>query len=75
MLERNPNYFEEGLPYLDKLTFQSIGGDQPAYQALLAGQAQAYEGLNTTPLLEQAQSNGPATVDRAAADLALRRSS
>ncbi|MFW3169011.1 ABC transporter substrate-binding protein [Geodermatophilus sp. CPCC 206100] len=56
-LERNENYFKEGLPYLDRLTFQSIGGDQPAYQALQAGQAQAYEGLNTTPLLEQAQAN------------------
>jgi peptide/nickel transport system substrate-binding protein len=58
VLQRNESYFEEGLPYLDKLTFQSIGGDQAAYQALQAGQAQAYEGLNTTPLLEQAQSNG-----------------
>ncbi|OZM83419.1 ABC transporter substrate-binding protein [Pseudonocardia sp. MH-G8] len=58
VLERNPEYFAEGLPYLDRLTFQSIGGDQPAYQALLAGQAQAYEGLNTTPLLEQAQEGG-----------------
>jgi peptide/nickel transport system substrate-binding protein len=56
-LERNENYFKEGLPYLDKLTFQSIGGDQPAYQALQAGQAQAYEGMNTTPLVEQAQNN------------------
>lgn len=57
VLERNEKYFEEGQPYLDKLTFQSIGGDQAAYQALQAGQAQAYEGLNTTPLLEQAQGN------------------
>jgi peptide/nickel transport system substrate-binding protein len=57
VLAKNPNYFEEGQPYLDKLTFQSIGGDQPAYQALQAGQAQAYEGLNTTPLLQQAQKN------------------
>ncbi|MGY1749084.1 ABC transporter substrate-binding protein [Modestobacter sp. SYSU DS0511] len=56
-LTRNENYFKEGLPYLDGLTFQSIGGDQPAYQALQAGQAQAYEGLNTTPLLEQAQAS------------------
>ena len=55
VLERNPTYHKEGLPYLDRLTFQTIGGDQPAYQALLAGQAQAYEGLSTTPLLEQAQ--------------------
>ena len=64
MLEKNPNYFEEGLPYLDKLTFQSIGGDQAAYQALQAGQAQAYEGLNTTPLLEQAQKQRPAAGGR-----------
>ena len=62
VLERNPNYFKEGLPYLDQLTFKSIGGDQPAYQALLAGQAQAYEGLSTTPLIEQAQSNERANV-------------
>lgn len=62
VLRKNPNYFKKGLPYLDKLTFKSIGGDQPAYQALLAGQAQAYEGLNTTPLLEQAKSNERLTV-------------
>ncbi|MCI2416526.1 ABC transporter substrate-binding protein [Saccharopolyspora sp. K220] len=57
VLTRNPGYFKQGLPYLDRLTFKSIGGDQPAYQALLSGQAQAYEGLNTTPLLEQAQND------------------
>ncbi|WP_232665858.1 ABC transporter substrate-binding protein [Pseudonocardia sp. TRM90224] len=62
VLERNPRYFKPGLPYLDKLTFTSIGGDQPAYQALLAGQAQTYEGLNTTPLLQQAQTNDRLTV-------------
>jgi peptide/nickel transport system substrate-binding protein len=56
-LERNENYFKEGQPYLDGLTFQSIGGDQPAYQALQAGQAQIYEGMSTTPLIEQAQGN------------------
>jgi peptide/nickel transport system substrate-binding protein len=62
VLQRNENYFKPERPYLDRLTFQSIGGDQPAYQALLAGQAQAYEGLSTTPLLEQAQSDGRLTV-------------
>ncbi|GAA5167374.1 MULTISPECIES: ABC transporter substrate-binding protein [Amycolatopsis] len=62
VLERNPNYFKAGLPYLDKLTFKSIGGDQPAYQALQAGQAQAYEGLSTVPLLEQAKTNNRLTV-------------
>jgi len=59
VLQKNPDYFkaDEGLPYLDGLTIKSIGGDQPAYQALQAGQAQAYEGMSTTPLIEQAQQN------------------
>jgi peptide/nickel transport system substrate-binding protein len=58
VLERNATYFKKGLPYLDRLTFKSIGGDQAAYQALLAGQAHAFEGMTTTPLLDQATSNG-----------------
>ncbi|WP_235999689.1 ABC transporter substrate-binding protein [Qaidamihabitans albus] len=61
-LERNPGYFKKDLPYLDRLTFKSIGGDQPAYQALLSGQGHAYEGLSTTPLLEQARSDDRLTV-------------
>jgi peptide/nickel transport system substrate-binding protein len=61
-LTRNPNYHKPGLPYLDKLIFKSAGGDQPAYQAMLAGQAQAYEGMVTTPLIEQARTNKNLTV-------------
>jgi peptide/nickel transport system substrate-binding protein len=57
VLERNPDYFVPDRPYLDKLTVRTIGGDQPAYQALLAGQGQAYEGMTTIPLLEQAKTN------------------
>src|SRR4051795_4926623 len=56
-LKKNPHYFKPGLPYLDTLTFQSIGGDQPAYQALQAGQAQAYIAVGTPPLLQQAKSD------------------
>jgi peptide/nickel transport system substrate-binding protein len=55
VLERNENYFKDDLPYLDGLTFQAIGGDQPALQALQAGQAQAFEGMSTSPLIEEAQ--------------------
>ena len=62
VLQRNPNYFKPGLPYLDRLTFKSVGGDQAAYQALLAGQADAFEGMTTTPLLEQATKNSKLTV-------------
>ncbi len=58
VLERNPTYWKQGRPFLDKLTFKSIGGDQAAYQALLAGQAQAYEGMSTPQLVQQASKNG-----------------
>jgi peptide/nickel transport system substrate-binding protein len=57
VLERNPDYFVKDRPYLDKLTIRSIGGDQPAYQALLAGQGNVYEGMTTIPLLEEAKKN------------------
>ncbi len=56
-LARNPDYHKAGLPYLDTLIVRTVGGDQPAYQTLLAGQAQAYEGMVTTPLIQSAQSN------------------
>jgi peptide/nickel transport system substrate-binding protein len=58
VLERNPTYYKQGRPFLDKLTFKSIGGDQAAYQALQAGQAQAYEGMSTPQLVQQASKNG-----------------
>ena len=57
-LTRNPTYYKTGKPLLDKLTFKSVGGDQAAYQALLAGQAQAYEGMSTPQLVQQAGKNG-----------------
>jgi peptide/nickel transport system substrate-binding protein len=62
VLKRNPNFFIKGQPYLDNLTFQSITGDQPAYQALLAGQAQAFEGMSTPPVIAQAQKSDKLTV-------------
>lgn len=62
VLERNPNYWDKGKPYLDRLVFKSIGGDQAAYQALLAGEAEAYEGMTVTPLIEQARQNDRLTV-------------
>jgi peptide/nickel transport system substrate-binding protein len=53
VLKRNPTYFKKGRPFLDQLTFKSIGGDEAAYQALQAGQAQAYENLSTPSLIDQ----------------------
>ena len=54
VLKRNPNYWQKGRPYLDKLTFKSVGGDEAAYEALLAGEAQVYENMSTPALLKQA---------------------
>jgi peptide/nickel transport system substrate-binding protein len=57
VLERNPEYWQEGRPYLDRLIFQSIGSEQAGYQALLARDAHVYEGMTSTPLIEQALQN------------------
>ena len=53
VLKKNPTYFKKDRPFLDQLTFKSIGGDEAAYQALQAGQAQAYENLSTPSLIDQ----------------------
>jgi peptide/nickel transport system substrate-binding protein len=57
VLERNPLYWQQGRPYLDRLVFQSIGSEQAAYQALLTRDAHVYEGMTSTPLIEQALRN------------------
>lgn len=62
VLDKNRNWWEPGKPYLDGIKFQSIGGDQPAYQALLAGDADAYEGMTSPLLLKEAERNGRLTV-------------
>jgi peptide/nickel transport system substrate-binding protein len=37
-LERNPNYWEKGLPYLDKVVFQDISGSVVGLQRLITGE-------------------------------------
>lgn len=61
-LEKNENYFKDGLPYLDKLTFQSVAGDQVMYQTLMAGQGDVVEGLSSIPLIEEAENNPQVSV-------------
>ncbi len=56
-LVKNDEYFKEGLPYLDELSFQAVGGDQVLYQTLQAGQGDAIEGLSSVTLIKQAQEN------------------
>lgn len=62
VLKRNPKFFKDGQPYLDKLTFETIGGDQPAFQAMLAGQADAYELMKAPKVISQAEQNSKVTV-------------
>jgi peptide/nickel transport system substrate-binding protein len=54
VLKKNPNYWQSGHPLLSSLTFKSIGGDEAAYEAMRAGQAQAYEDMSTPALTKQA---------------------
>jgi peptide/nickel transport system substrate-binding protein len=58
VLERNPRYWQPERPYLDRLIFQSIGTEQAAFHALLAGDAQAFEGMTSITLIQQAKERG-----------------
>jgi peptide/nickel transport system substrate-binding protein len=62
VLERNPQYWQRNQPYLARLIFRSIGSEQAALQALLAGDAHAYEGMTSTPLIELARKQSAVTV-------------
>jgi peptide/nickel transport system substrate-binding protein len=62
VVERNPRYYRKDRPYLDRITFKSIGGDQAAFQAILAGQADAYEGVSTPAIIDQMASQDDMTV-------------
>jgi peptide/nickel transport system substrate-binding protein len=55
VLQRNEDYFDKAAPFLDKLTFKTIGSDQTAYAALQSGSADVLEGITTVPLLTQAK--------------------
>jgi peptide/nickel transport system substrate-binding protein len=57
VLQKNPHYWQAGRPYLDTLTFKSVGGDEAAYEAMLAGEGQVYEGMSTPSLIKQAASH------------------
>ena len=71
VLKKNPTYFKKDRPFLDQLTFKSIGGDEAAYQALQAGQAQAYENLSTPSLIDQMKKNPKLQVTQQLSTVAL----
>jgi peptide/nickel transport system substrate-binding protein len=54
VLKRNPHYWQAGRPYLNQLIFKTVGGDEAAYEAMLAKQGQVYEGMSTPALIKQA---------------------
>ena len=55
VVKKNPNYWEAGHPYLDQITFKTVGSDEAAYEALQAGQGQVYEDMSTTQLITESQ--------------------
>ena len=54
VLKKNPSYWEKGKPYLDSLTFKTVGSDEAAYEAMLAGEGQVFEDMSTPSLLKLA---------------------
>jgi peptide/nickel transport system substrate-binding protein len=52
-LKANPGYWQKGHPELSTLTFTTIGSDESAFEALQAGQAQAYQRFQTYSLVAQ----------------------
>jgi peptide/nickel transport system substrate-binding protein len=57
IVKKNPNYWETGRPYLDQITFKTVGSDEAAYEAMLAGQGQVYENMSTTQLITESASH------------------
>ncbi len=55
VVKRNPTYWQAGRPYLDQITFKTVGTDETALETMLAGDAQVYGGLGETALINQAQ--------------------
>ncbi|MBO0691342.1 MAG: hypothetical protein J2P58_00460 [Acidimicrobiaceae bacterium] len=51
VLTKNPNYWDKGRPYLDQVQITTVGTDQSAYDALRAGQADAYAAFTTYSLI------------------------
>jgi peptide/nickel transport system substrate-binding protein len=63
VLKKNPHYWEQGKPYLDNLTFKTVAADEPAYEAMLAGSGQAYEGMSTPQLVKTFESHFQVTAE------------
>lgn len=54
VVKRNPGYWNPAQPYLDQITFKTVGNDEAALEAMLAGEAQV-TGLGTPALVSEAK--------------------
>jgi peptide/nickel transport system substrate-binding protein len=55
VVKRNPTYWQAGRPYLDQITYKTVGTDETALETMLAGGAQVYGGLGETALINEAE--------------------
>lgn len=51
VLKANPTYWHKGQPKVNSLTFLTVGTDQSAYEAMVTGEAQAYNALGTLSMI------------------------
>jgi peptide/nickel transport system substrate-binding protein len=57
VVKKNPDYWQAGHPYLDQITFKTVGSDEAAYEALLANEGQVYEDMSTTQVINESESH------------------
>jgi peptide/nickel transport system substrate-binding protein len=57
VVKKNPSYWESGHPFLNQITFKTVGSDEAAYEAMLANEGQVYENMSTTQLITESESH------------------
>jgi peptide/nickel transport system substrate-binding protein len=57
IVKKNATYWQAGHPYLDQITFKTVGSDEAAYEAMLANEGQIYEDMSTTQLINESESH------------------
>jgi peptide/nickel transport system substrate-binding protein len=54
VVKKNPSYWNPSQPYLDQITFKTVGNDEAALEAMQAGEAEV-TGIGTPALVSQAK--------------------
>jgi ABC-type transport system substrate-binding protein len=62
VLTKNPNYWQKGHPYLDKVIYKTVGTPESEYQALQSNQGQAMQQIATLSVIQAAQKNSKVRV-------------